>query len=412
MTRSLEHNLGVLLAEQDTASAQRRSLDGAEPAAAEPHRVADRIAAQDQSRSVRVPARPDVSARRRAVQRVRCARLRCRRRSSTLDAINEAQRGLASARGREAHLPRRALDRPAGVGESLSAGAGVAGARRRRRRRSSASSQAIHQQAIDLRAGRHRRRPRRRARRSAGQHRIGSAPPPRPTMRRRPSCSSRGSIGLPLGQEFTLVDDIPPVPEPDITLQQALDQAYANREDYQAALEELRAAEASRSAAVGRRTCRRSRVTADYGAIGLTPARRCRPSMSPAPSTCRSSTAAASRAALAQADAELRERTRRGRGSARRRSTTTCAPPSSISKPPGSSSKPPTRGRELADQQLQQSRDRFAAGVANNVEVVQAQEAVALATEQSISAHYGFSVAKALLAQSDRQRRRSAAAIP
>jgi outer membrane protein TolC len=59
-----------------------------------------------------------------------------------------------------------------------------------------------------------------------------------------------------------------------------------------------------------------------------------------------------------------------------------------------------TRGRELAAQQLEQSRDRFAAGVANNIEVVQAQEAVALATDQYISAIYGFNIAKAMLAQS------------
>ena len=56
--------------------------------------------------------------------------------------------------------------------------------------------------------------------------------------------------------------------------------------------------------------------------------------------------------------------------------------------------------RDLAEQQLQQSRDRFAAGVVNNVEVIQAQEAVALADEQHITALYGFSVSKALLARS------------
>jgi outer membrane protein TolC len=59
-----------------------------------------------------------------------------------------------------------------------------------------------------------------------------------------------------------------------------------------------------------------------------------------------------------------------------------------------------TRGRELASQQLTQSRDRFASGVASNVEVVQAQEAVAIAEEQYIAAQYGYNVAKALLARS------------
>ena len=56
--------------------------------------------------------------------------------------------------------------------------------------------------------------------------------------------------------------------------------------------------------------------------------------------------------------------------------------------------------RELANQQLEQSRDRFAAGVANNLEVIQAQEAVALASEQYISSLYGFNVSKALLLES------------
>jgi outer membrane protein TolC len=53
-----------------------------------------------------------------------------------------------------------------------------------------------------------------------------------------------------------------------------------------------------------------------------------------------------------------------------------------------------TRARELAGQQLTQARDRFAAGVASNIEVVQAQEAVAVASEQYISALYGYDLAK------------------
>jgi len=57
-----------------------------------------------------------------------------------------------------------------------------------------------------------------------------------------------------------------------------------------------------------------------------------------------------------------------------------------------------TRSRDLASQQLVQARDRFSAGVTNNLEVVQAQEAVALASEQYIQALYSYNVAKALLA--------------
>ena len=53
----------------------------------------------------------------------------------------------------------------------------------------------------------------------------------------------------------------------------------------------------------------------------------------------------------------------------------------------------------LADESLTQSRDRFAAGVTNTVEVVQAQEAVASAHENYISALYNYNYAKISLAR-------------
>ncbi|HVP46538.1 MAG TPA: TolC family protein [Bryobacteraceae bacterium] len=55
---------------------------------------------------------------------------------------------------------------------------------------------------------------------------------------------------------------------------------------------------------------------------------------------------------------------------------------------------------ELANQTLQQARDRFTAGVADTIEVVQAQEAVASANESVISARFAHNVAKAALARS------------
>ena len=70
-----------------------------------------------------------------------------------------------------------------------------------------------------------------------------------------------------------------------------------------------------------------------------------------------------------------------------------------------------TRARELAAQQLTQARDRFAAGVASNIEVVQAQEAVAESSEQYIAALYGYNVAKAAAGSRPRRRRRGRAAI-
>jgi outer membrane protein TolC len=54
---------------------------------------------------------------------------------------------------------------------------------------------------------------------------------------------------------------------------------------------------------------------------------------------------------------------------------------------------------ELADETLTQSRDRFAAGVTDNIEVVQAQGSVATANDNLISALYANNVAKVSLAR-------------
>ena len=205
-------------------------------------------------------------------------------------------------------------------------------------------------------------------------------------------------IGLPIGQPFTLVTEIPNVPDPTLTLDEALEQAYRQRPDYQAALERLKGAEDSRSAASAARLPT-VKVNGDFGAIGLT-----------APSALNTFNvtgavsvplfdAGRTEARIIQADAELKRqqaqvadlktqvyydvRTAFLDLTASREQMETA-----------------TRARELAAQQLEQSRDRFAAGVASNIEVVQAQEAVALATDQYISAVYGVNIARALLAQS------------
>jgi outer membrane protein TolC len=54
---------------------------------------------------------------------------------------------------------------------------------------------------------------------------------------------------------------------------------------------------------------------------------------------------------------------------------------------------------DLAEQELTQARDRFSAGVADTVEVVQAQESVASAHESYISSLYAYNFAKISLAR-------------
>jgi outer membrane protein TolC len=54
---------------------------------------------------------------------------------------------------------------------------------------------------------------------------------------------------------------------------------------------------------------------------------------------------------------------------------------------------------DYAQQTLTQSQDRFSAGVTNNIEVIQAQEALANANQQYIGSLYSHNIAKVLLAR-------------
>jgi outer membrane protein TolC len=56
-------------------------------------------------------------------------------------------------------------------------------------------------------------------------------------------------------------------------------------------------------------------------------------------------------------------------------------------------------GIQLAQEEVMQARDRFAAGVANNIEVVQAQDALSRASDNQIAALYQFNQARADLAR-------------
>ena len=54
---------------------------------------------------------------------------------------------------------------------------------------------------------------------------------------------------------------------------------------------------------------------------------------------------------------------------------------------------------DYAQQTLTQSQDRFSSGVTNNIEVIQAQEALATANQQYIGSLYAHNIAKVLLAR-------------
>jgi outer membrane protein TolC len=202
-------------------------------------------------------------------------------------------------------------------------------------------------------------------------------------------------IGLPLGQRFELDPALPGLPTPDISIDDAVALGYKTRPDYQAALERVSAAEATRRSIIGD-ALPSVRVNADYGAIGLSPA------------DARSTFAVTgavnvpifqggrTRGRLLEADADIRNR----RAEAEDLKAAIYYEVRAAFLDLDATARQlalAVKSRDLANEQLTQARDRFAAGVANNVEVVQAQDAVAIATEQFISAQYGYDLAKGAL---------------
>ncbi len=205
-------------------------------------------------------------------------------------------------------------------------------------------------------------------------------------------------VGLPIGQEFTLVDTVPHVPLPDMSLREALDRAYRERPDYLAAQERVRAAQ-SIEAAIRAELLPSLHLDADYGAIGLSAASSL--ATFNVTGAVRIPIFDGSRVQSRVAQAEVDVRSRQSEAENLRSEIYYDVRSAFLDlQATGEQLETATRARDLSEQALTQSRDRFAAGVTDNIEVIQAQEAVTLANEQYIAALYGFSVSKALLARS------------
>ncbi len=205
------------------------------------------------------------------------------------------------------------------------------------------------------------------------------------------------AIGLPLGQAYRLADGMPFAAVPAISPEEAVARAYAARADLQAAESRVRAAEQERRAAAGDRLPSLA-VNGDYGFIGNTAA-----------SAQGTFTVAASvrvplfeggkvQAKVQQAEARLRQ-AQASLEDLRARvyyevQTTLLDLASTEERV-----RVATSALELAQQQLEQAQDRFSAGVAGNIDVTQAQEAVARASEERIESLYEHNVSKAALAR-------------
>jgi outer membrane protein TolC len=205
------------------------------------------------------------------------------------------------------------------------------------------------------------------------------------------------AIGLPLGQSITVPDTIPFAPLPSVTLDATLRDAFEKRPDLLAARDRLAAAEAELRAAKAE-VLPTVRLDADYGTIGQK-ATASHPTFTVA-ATVHVPLFEAGRAQARRAEAEAEERRRRAefedfRGRVDLEVRTAFLDVGAASQQLEAAQKTVT----LANQELEQARDRFGAGVAGNIEVTQAQESVATASETYIAALYRHNLAKATLAQ-------------
>ena len=203
-------------------------------------------------------------------------------------------------------------------------------------------------------------------------------------------------IGLPPGQQFVLTEKAPYKALTPLALETYLQRAYAGRADYQSALARLAGAELGRKAAVAGRYPSID-IDASFGDIGVTPAHSNGTWQVMGGISIPVFAGNRVHGDILVADAQLKQARQqlgdlRGRIDYEVRSALLDLNAASEQVEVARSSV------DLAEQALAQSQDRFSAGVADNLEVVQAQESVAAAHETYIQSLYAHNLAKVELA--------------
>jgi outer membrane protein TolC len=203
-------------------------------------------------------------------------------------------------------------------------------------------------------------------------------------------------IGLPPGQEFLLTEKAPYQALAALPLDTYLQRAYAERADYQAALAQVRAAELSRKAAAAGHLPTFD-IDANLGDIGVTPSQSNGTWQVNGGINIPIFAGNRTHSDVLEADAQLKQAHSqlgdlRGRIDYEVRTALLDLNAAAEQVEVARSSV------DLAEQALTQSQDRFTAGVADNLEVVQAQEAVAGAHESYIQSLYAHNLAKVELA--------------
>lgn len=203
-------------------------------------------------------------------------------------------------------------------------------------------------------------------------------------------------IGIPPGQQFVLTEKAPYQALTPLPLETYLQRALAERADYQAAMAQVESAELSRKAAAAGRYPSLD-MSANFGDIGTTPAQSNGTWMVIGGINIPVFAGNRVHADVLEADAQLRQaRSLLGdlRGQIDYQVRTALLDLNAAAE----QVEVARSSVDLAEQTLAQARDRFAAGVADNLEVVQAQESVAGAHESYIQSLYAHNLAKVELA--------------
>jgi outer membrane protein TolC len=204
-------------------------------------------------------------------------------------------------------------------------------------------------------------------------------------------------IGLPPGQDFNIAEAVPFAPLASLTQEQALSTALMQRYDYQSYKAQVRAAEEAVKSASAQRYPT-GNITADYGDVGTSIASSHGTFTFVASARFNIFDAGRISADVIQAKAALKQRqdeladlggqidyqVRAAFLDIRTAADLVAVADSNL---------------QLANQTLDQARDRFTAGVTDNIEVVQAQESVASANDSLIAALYSHNLAKVSLAR-------------
>jgi len=204
-------------------------------------------------------------------------------------------------------------------------------------------------------------------------------------------------IGLPPGQEFQLTTEAPYAPLATASIEEDLRRAYLSRPDYLAAARQVRAAEEMRRAATAEHYPSLD-IAGDFGAAGVNVGISHSVYQIGATLAIPITAGGRTHADVLQAEAELRQSRQqlenlRGQIDYEVRTALLDLNAAAEQVEVARSSV------DLANQTLTQARDRFTAGVTDNLEVVEAQEALTSANESYISSLYAHNLAKVELAK-------------